>query len=329
MPPTPPPPTHVPTMPLQGRSLLTIADLTPHELAQLLDTAQAQKADPHGDHRHALDGKSVVLVFEKPSLRTRVSFEIAARRLGATSLYLSPGEVGLGTREPVKDVARVLSRYADAIVCRTFGQDILDELQRYASVPVVNALSDWEHPCQTLADLLTMREHGGTTGRTLAWIGDGNNVIRSLAIGAAAQGIHVRIATPPDYALDEGSLAQVRERASVSGGSVVTTTDPVAAVSGQNLSTEPLPPADIVYTDVWTSMGQEAEAQARMEAFAGFQITTDLLAAAPNALLMHDLPAHRGEEITDDAFESPNAIIFDQAENRLHAQQALLWHLVR
>ena len=235
----------------------------------------------------------------------------------------------MGTREPVKDVARVLSRYADAIVCRTFGQDILDELQRYASVPVVNALSDWEHPCQTLADLLTMREHGGTTGRTLAWIGDGNNVIRSLAIGAAAQGIHVRIATPPDYALDEGSLAQVRERASVSGGSVVTTTDPVAAVSGQNLSTEPLPPADIVYTDVWTSMGQEAEAQARMEAFAGFQITTDLLAAAPNALLMHDLPAHRGEEITDDAFESPNAIIFDQAENRLHAQQALLWHLVR
>ena len=314
---------------MQGRSLLTIADLAPPEQAQVLETALAQKANPAGDHTRALAGKAVVLIFEKPSLRTRVSFEIAARRLGATSLYLSPSEVGLGTREPVKDIARVLTRYADAIVCRTFGQEILDELDAYAGVPVINALSDWEHPCQTLADLLTIREHGGAAGRSLAWLGDGNNVVRSLALGAAAEGMHIRIATPSDYALDAGSLARVRERAAAAGGSIVTTTDPVAALSGRGLGGADRGPTDIVYTDVWTSMGQEAEAQQRIEAFAGFQVTTDLLAAAPQALLMHDLPAHRGEEITDDAFESANAIVFDQAENRLHAQQALLWHLVR
>jgi len=308
---------------MQGRSLLAIRDLSRDEIMALLDTALVQKADPAADHTRALAGKAVVLVFEKPSLRTRVSFEIAARRLGATGLYLSPAEVGLGTREPVKDVARVLSRYADAIVCRTFGQEVLEELDHHATVPVINALSDWEHPCQTLADLLTIREHGGTTGRTLAYIGDGNNVARSLALGAASEGMHVRLATPPNYALDSVSLARAIERAALSGGSVTSYTDPRLAVT-ENA------PADILYTDVWTSMGQEAETQRRLRDFAGFQITAELLAsAAPGALLMHDLPAHRGEEITDEAFESPQSVIFDQAENRLHAQQALLWHLVR
>lgn len=311
---------------MQGRSLLTLADLSADEISTVLETALAQKAEPAGPHRDALAGKSVVLVFEKPSLRTRVSFELAARRLGASSLYLSPAEVGLGTREPVKDVARVLSRYAHAIVCRTFGQGILEELDRYASVPVINALSDWEHPCQTLADLLTIREHGGTAGRTLVYIGDGNNVARSLALGAASEGMHVRLATPADCALDDGSLAAARERAAAAGGSVAVLTDPAAAVAGGGDA----PPADVVYTDVWTSMGQEEESQIRREAFAGFQVTSDLLAAAdPQALLMHDLPAHRGEEITDDAFESERSVIFDQAENRMHAQQALLSHLVR
>ena len=314
---------------MHGRSLLALSDLSRDEIAAVLDTALAQKADPAGAHTAALAGKVLVLVFEKPSLRTRVSFEIAARRLGASSLYLAPGEIGLGTREPIKDVARVLSRYADAIICRTFGQDVLDELDRYASVPVINALSDWEHPCQTLADLLTIREHGGTGGRTLAYVGDGNNVARSLALGAAGEGMHVRLATPPDYALDADSLALARERAGQSGGSVTTFTNAQAALAGDGAG-DGDQPADIVYTDVWTSMGQEQETQLRREAFAGFQITTELLAAAaPGALLMHDLPAHRGEEITDDAFESQHSIIFDQAENRLHAQQALLWHLVR
>jgi ornithine carbamoyltransferase len=305
---------------MRGRSLLSLADLSPLEIAVVLDTARAHKSDLGGDHTHALAGKAVVLIFEKPSLRTRVSFELAARRLGATSLYLSPSEVGLGSREPVKDVARVLSRYADAIICRTFAQETLIELDHHASVPVVNALSDWEHPCQTLADLLTMREHGGTAGRTLAYVGDGNNVARSLALGAASEGMHVRIATPPDYALDAESLARASERALPARASVEAFTDPAAAVDG----------ADIVYTDVWTSMGQEQETAQRNEAFAGFQVNLELLAsAAPDALLMHDLPAHRGEEITDDAFESAQSVIFDQAENRLHAQQALLWHLVR
>ena len=315
------------------RSLLTITDLSAAEIATILDTARAFKADPAGPHTQALAGKAVVLLFEKPSLRTRVSFELAARRLGATTLYLSPAEVGLGTREPVKDVARVLGRYADAIVCRTFGQDILDELDRYARVPVINALSDWEHPCQTLADLLTIREHGGTLGRTLAYVGDGNNVARSLAIGAASEGMHVRLATPAAYALDEASLALARDRAAASGGSVRTTTDPVAALSGHGLGPAgagaALRVADIVYTDVWTSMGQEAEAQRRREAFFGFQVNAELLGAAPGALVMHDLPAHRGEEISDAVFESRNSIVFDQAENRLHAQQAMLAHLVR
>ena len=314
---------------MQGRSLLTLPDLSSDEIAAVIETALAQKADLAGDHTRALAGKAVVLVFEKPSLRTRVSFELAARRLGATSLYLSPAEVGLGTREPIKDVARVLSRYADAIVCRTFGQDVLDELDRHASIPVINALSDWEHPCQTLADLLTMREHGGTAGRTLAYVGDGNNVARSLALGAAGEGMHVRIATPPAYVLDAASLALAQGRAGESGGSVGAFTDPQAAVAGDAAS-DGAGPADIVYTDVWTSMGQEDESQQRRTDFAGFQITASLLTtAASGALLMHDLPAHRGEEITDEAFESPQSIIFDQAENRLHAQQALLWHLVR
>jgi ornithine carbamoyltransferase len=305
---------------MRGRSLLTITDLSPAEIDMLLDTARTQKADAGGDHRLALAGKMVVLLFDKPSLRTRVSFERAARRLGADSLYLSPAEVGLGSREPVKDVARVLSRYCDAVVCRTYGQDVLMELDRYSTIPVINALSDWEHPCQTLADLLTMREHGGTRGRTVTFVGDGNNVARSLSQGAAAEGMHVRLVAPTAYTLDEPSVEAARALASASGGSVTLYTDPVEGVTG----------ADVVYTDVWTSMGQEAESAARLKAFTGFQVTADLLGRAnPNAVLMHDLPAHRGEEISDEAIEGRQSVVFDQAENRLHAQQALLWQLLR
>ncbi len=303
---------------MRGRSLLTIAGLTPSEIDAILDTAAEQKARPGGPFSTALAGKTVVLLFQKPSLRTRVSFEIAARRLGAQSLYLSPAEVGLGSREPVKDVARVLGRYAQAIICRTSAQDVLDEFHRYAGVPVINALSDCEHPCQALADLLTIREHGGAAGRTLAYVGDGNNVARSLTLAAASQGMHVRLASPPGYALDDATLAAARGLGN--GGSVELFSDPALAVQGAN----------VLYTDVWTSMGQEEEAEVRRRAFRGFQISAGLLrAAAPGAILMHDLPAHRGEEISDEAFESEVSVIFDQAENRLHAQQAVLWHLVR
>ena len=230
----------------------------------------------------------------------------------------------MGEREPAKDVARVLSRYCDAIVCRTFGQDVLDELAHYADVPVINALSDWEHPCQALADLLTIREHsgdhGGSAGRTIAYVGDGNNVIRSLALAATSEGMHVRIASPDGHVLDSSSVEEATRRATASNGSITLLTDPLAAVRG----------ADFVYTDVWTSMGQEAEAKIRREDFDSYQVTLDLVAqAAAGVKIMHDLPAHRGEEITNQAIESDAAIVFDQAENRLHAQQAVLWHLLR
>lgn len=305
---------------MRGRSLLTIASLSADEIGAILDVALAQKRDPDGEHRTALRGKAVALVFEKPSLRTRVSFEMAGRRLGAEVLYLSPPEVGLGERESVKDVARVLSRYCDAIICRTFAHAVLDELERYADVPVINALSDWEHPCQALADLLTMREHGGSQGRTIAYVGDGNNVARSLALATTSEGMHFRIATPEGYRLDAATVADAEARAAAAGGSVTVLVDPEEAVRG----------SDVVYTDVWTSMGQEAERQVRAEAFAGYQVTLELMAQANDrAILMHDLPAHRGEEITDAAIESEQSVVFDQAENRMHAQQALLWQLLR
>lgn len=303
------------------RSLLAIADLPPADIELLLDRAQDQKANPNGPHGRVCAGRSLALLFEKPSLRTRVSFELAMQRLGGTALYLSPAEVGLGTREPVKDVARVLGGYCDVIACRTFSQDVLVELVDWSGVPVINALSDWEHPCQALADLLTVREQlGGTQGRTLAYVGDGNNVARSLALGAASVGMHVRLASPPVFALDEASAAAAASRGEASGGSVRLLEDPREAVAG----------ADVVYTDVWTSMGQEEEAVARRRAFSGYQVSQELLTLArPGAIVMHDLPAHRGEEITDAAIESEQSVVFAQAENRLHAQQAVLWHLLR
>ena len=302
-----------------ARSFLTVADFSAAEIAAVLDAAQAQKASPQGAHTRSWAGKTAFLVFQKPSLRTRVSFELAVRRLGGDALYLSPPEVGLGEREPAKDVARVLDRFGDAIVCRTFEQELLEQLARHARIPVVNALSDWEHPCQALADLLTIREHGGAAGRTLAYVGDGNNVARSLIICVAGEGMHARVASPAGYELDAASVELAQARAAQSGGSVRVGGDPAAAVDG----------ADVVYTDTWTSMGQEAEAKARVEAFEGYQVNAELLALArPDALVMHCLPAHRGEEISDEAIESANSVIFDQAENRLHAQQALLWRLL-
>ena len=296
------------------RSVLTVGDLSADEIGQVLDLALESKRRnrPRGSE---LEGKTALLIFQKPSLRTRVSFELAVTNLGGRALYLSPPEVGLGERESPEDVGGVAGRYCDLIICRTFDQSNLERLAASSGVPVVNALSDWEHPCQALADVLTIRERGGTAGRTVAYVGDGNNVARSLAIAATSEGMHVRVASPPGYVLDAESVEEASQRARKSGGSMTLISDPAQAVYG----------ADIVYTDTWTSMGQELEAKQRLEAFSGYQVDAKLIGgASPGASVMHCLPAHRGEEITDEVLDGPQSVVLDQAENRLHAQQALL-----
>lgn len=297
-----------------NRSVLTVGDLSADEISDVLDRAQDSKRQGRREGAQ-LAGKTALLIFQKPSLRTRVSFELAVTNLGGRALYLSPPEVGLGERESPEDVGGVAGRFCDLIICRTFDQNNLDRLAASSGVPVVNALSDWEHPCQALADVLTIREHGGTSGRTVTYVGDGNNVARSLAVAAAGEGMHVRIASPLGYELDAESVAAASRRADMSGGSVSTMSDPVEAVHG----------ADVVYTDTWTSMGQELEAKRRLEAFTDYQVDARLVgSASPGASVMHCLPAHRGEEITDDVLDGPQSVVLDQAENRLHAQQALL-----
>ncbi|MDE2892058.1 MAG: ornithine carbamoyltransferase [Chloroflexota bacterium] len=297
-----------------ARSLLTVADLSTTEIGQVLDLALQTKRGEN-PRPTPLEGKTALLIFQKPSLRTRVSFELAVDNLGGRALYLSPPEVGIGERESPEDVGGVAGRYCDLIVCRTFEQSNLERLAASSGVPIVNALSDWEHPCQALADVLTIREHGGTAGRTLAYVGDGNNVARSLVIAAAGEGMAVRIASPSGYELDEASITVASQRAIGAGGSVSAVLNPSEAVDG----------ADVVYTDTWTSMGQELEAKQRLEAFSGYQVDVALVReASPGACVMHCLPAHRGEEITDEVLDGPQSIVLDQAENRLHAQQALL-----
>ncbi len=296
------------------RSVLSIGDLSASEIGAVLDLALESKrrSGPRGSE---LAGKTALLIFQKPSLRTRVSFELAVSNLGGRPLYLSPPEVGIGERESPEDVGSVAGRYCDLIVCRTFDQTVLERLAASSGVPVINALSDWEHPCQALADVLTIREHGGTSGRCLAYVGDGNNVARSLAAAAAGEGMHVRLASPAGYELDASSVEDAALRARESGGSVSTMSDPEEAVFG----------ADVVYTDTWTSMGQELETKQRHEAFVGYQVDVNLVAkASPDAGVMHCLPAHRGEEISDEVLDGPQSIVLDQAENRLHAQQALM-----
>jgi ornithine carbamoyltransferase len=270
--------------------------------------------------RHDLHGRTVALVFEKPSTRTRVSFEVGVHELGGHPMPLSSAELQLGRGETIADTAAVLSRYCHAVVIRTFGQERIDELAAHADVPVVNALTDLEHPCQALADLQTLQEEfGELAGRTLAYIGDGNNVAHSLLVAGAKAGLSVRIGHPDGYAPDERIVARARELAADTGADIGVTTDPREAVDG----------VDAVYTDVWTSMGQEAENAARLAAFADHQVTAELFAhAADDAIFLHCLPAHRGEEVTAEVMDSPASRVFDQAENRLHAQKALLVHLL-
>jgi ornithine carbamoyltransferase len=298
---------------VRGRNLISIADLSASELERVLQTALALKDAPR---RPLLSGETLALVFEKPSLRTRVSFDVAMRDLGGDCLYLSPPEVGLGDRETPADVARVLSRYVSCIAARTFATETVQQLADYATVPVINALSDGEHPCQALADLLTVRENkGGLRGVTLAYIGDGNNVANSLALAGGLSGMHIRFASPGGYEVPGDILERAGALARDSGGSVAQLREPGEAVEG----------ADAVYTDVWASMGQEGEAAVRREDFAGYCVDASLMQKArPDAIFMHDLPAHRGEEVTDEVMESAQSVVFDQAENRLHAQKALL-----
>jgi len=298
---------------MRGRDLLSIRDLSPDELDMLIRTALSMKRDGSPP---LLAGKTAALVFEKPSLRTRVSFEVGMKQLGGTAIYLSQSEVGLGQREPVADVARVLSRYVSGIVARTYEQETLTSLAAAADVPVINALSDDEHPCQALADLLTVREKKGKlAGVRIAFIGDGNNVSASLAIASGLAGAEFVIASPPEYSLTPDVVETARDWARRAGGAIETVVSPEDAVQG----------ADVVYTDVWTSMGQEAERRQRMEAFQGYQVDAHLMSLAkPDAIFMHDLPAHRGEEITDEVIEGAQSVVFQQAENRLHAQKALL-----
>ncbi len=298
---------------MKGKDLLSIADLNREDIPLLISRAIELKEE---GWRHSLSEKVLALVFEKPSLRTRVSFEMAMRQMGGSAIYLSPAEVGLGKREPVPDVARVLSRYVDAIAARTFSHETLELLAQYADVPVINALSDLEHPCQALTDLLTIHEKNGELeGLTLAYVGDGNNVANSLMLASALAGIHFRIAAPAGYQIRDDLLELARSYAMESGTEILCTEDPRQAVNE----------ADIVYTDAWTSMGQEDESEKRRRAFSGYQIDDELLAQAEEgAILMHPLPAHQGEEVARGVLDSPQSVVFDQAENRMHLQKALL-----
>jgi ornithine carbamoyltransferase len=302
---------------LKGKDLLSISDLSAEDIRQFISNAVLMKAEGWSSK---LSGKALALLFEKPSLRHRVSFEIAMRQLGGECIYLSPAEVGLGQRESIGDVARVLSGYVDCIAARTFSHHTLETLARYARVPVINSLSDLEHPCQALADLMTIYEKKeGIEGLTMAYIGDGNNVANSLVLGAALCGINFRMASPAGYALKENILDLAREYAAASASDIFCTEDPREAVRG----------ADIVYTDVWTSMGQESETERRRQAFAGYQVNVALMASAKeDAVFMHDLPAHRGEEVADDVIDGPQSIVFEQSENKMHMLKALLMDIL-
>ena len=298
---------------LKTRHFLSLADLTPVEVQALLDYAIELKSR---GWISLLKNKTLAILFEKPSLRTRVSFEVAMRQLGGQPIYLSPEEVGLGKRESIPDVARVLSRYVDGIVLRTFAQRNLEVMAEYSAVPVLNALSDFEHPSQALADLLTIYEKKGKLkGLTLAYIGDGNNVANSLVLACAMTGVNFNIASPEDYTIDKAILKKARAYAKVSGAKIFCTEDPQQAAKG----------VDVIYTDTWTSMGQEAEAEVRRKVFADYQINEELLALPKkNSIIMHCLPAHHGEEVAVGILDSARSVVFDQAENRMHAQKALL-----
>ena len=299
------------------KHLLTIADLSADEVWQILNLARELKEEwRKGGNKPILKGKTLGMIFQKPSLRTRVSFEMAMIHLGGQALYLSPDEIKLGVRESVPDVARVLSRYVDGIMARVFAHSHIQELAAYSRVPVINGLSDYSHPCQALSDVFTIWEkRGRLQGLKLAYVGDGNNVATSLLFAATKVGMDIALASPEGYEMSDDVVQLGQEFAAHSGSSIELGRDPAAAVRG----------ADVIYTDVWTSMGQEEETEKRLQVFPPYQINTTLVAQAkPDVMVMHCLPAHRGQEITDEVADGPHSVLFDQAENRLHAQKAIL-----
>jgi len=303
------------------KHFLTLADLTPEEFQAILDLAvRLKKEQKAGGNEPILKGKVMGMIFQKPSLRTRVSFDVAMLQLGGHALYLSPNEIQLGKRESVADVARVLSRFVDIVMARVFAHADVAELAAYASAPVINALSDYTHPCQGMGDFLTILEHkGGFKGKKLAFLGDGNNVSTSLLFGAAKLGMDFAIAAPKGHELHPAVWGMGERFAAESGAKLLATNDPFEAVAD----------ADVIYTDVWTSMGQEAEAEKRKQVFPPYQVNAGKLACAKeDVIVMHCLPAHRGEEITDEVADGPHSALFDEAENRLHAEKAIIaWSL--
>lgn len=302
---------------LKGRHFVALADFTTEELNQFLTTAELLKMrQKAGERVRTLEGKTLGLIFMKPSTRTRLAFEVAMRQLGGSALFLSANDLQLRRGETIEDTARVLSRYLDGIMIRTFAhQDVVD-LAANATIPVINGLTDLLHPCQVLADLLTITEKKGRiAGINLTYLGDGNNMAHSLLVGGALTGLNVTVATPAGYEPDIAIVERAQAIASRTGSLIGLTTDPVQAVTG----------ADVVYTDVWTSMGQEEETQRRLKDLGPFQVNRQLMSKArPDSIFMHCLPAHRGEEVTDEIMDGPQSVVFDQAENRLHAHKAIL-----
>jgi ornithine carbamoyltransferase len=299
---------------LAGRDLCSVADLSPQELAAVLELAHAVKASPE-DFRHALDAKQMVMFFEKASLRTRLTFEAAMNTVGGNAIFVDQTHNPLGERESIPDVARNLERWMSIIVLRTFAHDTITEMAAHARVPVINALSDLEHPCQAIADFMTLEERfGAVDGLHFTYVGDGNNVCHSLMLAAALLGVHCTVATPKGFEPKLDIIHKAIEIAETTGGTITLTHDPIKAATG----------ADAIYTDVCTSMGQEHEATRRAPIFKPFQVNDQLLSHAQSAaVFMHCLPAHRNAEVTDSVFDSPRSIVFDQAENRMHAQKAI------
>lgn len=302
---------------LKGRHFLTLLDFTSDEIFYLLNSAiELKKAQKEGNGPQLLRGKSLGMIFENSSTRTRVSFEVGMTQLGGHALFLSPRDLQIGRGEPIKDTAQVLSRYVDGIMIRTNSHESVEEFAKYSSVPVINALTDYYHPCQALADLLTIYEHKGKLkGLKMAFVGDGNNVAHSLVIASAKVGMDIAVATPVGYEMNEQIIVRAKKVAEETGAVITITNDPVEAVRD----------ADVLYTDVWASMGYESEQQEREKAFASFQINQQLAShAKDDYIFLHCLPAHRGEEVSADVIDSEHSVIYDEAENRLHVQKAIL-----
>lgn len=308
------------TVDLRGKDFLSVDDISRETILHLFRLAGEMKRRPDR-FRRSLDGRIMALIFEKPSLRTRTTFDVGIKQLGGHSIYLSPAEINLGKRESVYDVAKNLERMVNGIMIRTFGHDILIDLACYATIPVINGLTDFEHPCQAMADFFTILEHGKDLRKAkVSYIGDGNNVAHSLMLTAGKLGANMVVATPDGHRPDPNLVRRVEELMVRSGGSLVVTGDPVEAARD----------ADVIYTDTWASMGQEAEAEARRRVFRPYQVNAELFSnAKSDAIFLHCLPAHRGEEVTDEVIDSKNSVVFDEAENRLHVQKAIMHELLK